>query len=296
MPQRSLRDPGARHAGTGFAFLGAHTGATVWAIVAGMSDTTTISVEAQGHVLLIGLDRAHKKNAFTVQMLRELSEAYTRLQSDDSLWCGYVYAHGGSFTAGLDLAEVGPRVASGDQLFPESGVDPLDLRPPRRTKPVVMAVQGYCFTIGIELLLAADIRVAASDTIFAQMEVARGIMPFGGATLRFPAVCGWGNAMRWMLTGERFDAAEALRMGLVQETVPPAELFERGLALTALVADQAPLAVQATRHNSRVAAELGPGHAKEQLMDAARSLFASEDAREGVMSFVERRRARFKGQ
>ena len=103
-------------------------------------------------------------------------------------------AHGDHFTAGLDLAEVGPAVAAGKTLAPDdmaNAVDPLDLFGRRRTKPVVCAVQGICFTIGIELLLACDLAIAAEGTRFAQMEVRRGIMPFGGATLRFPAAARW---------------------------------------------------------------------------------------------------------
>lgn len=261
-----------------------------------MSDSNTLSIDVDGHVLSIGLNRPDKKNAFNIEMLCELSEAYSAFEEDDDLWCAYVHAHGSSFTAGLDLAEVGPAVAQGETLFPEGATDPLDLAPPRRRKPLVMAVQGYCFTIGIELLLASDIRLAASDTVFSQMEVARGIMPFGGATLRFPKVCGWGNAMRWMLTGERFDAAEALRMGLVSEVVAPEALYERGMAMAQMVASQAPLAVRATRESSRIAMEQGHEAAFASLMTEARTLFASKDAKEGVMSFVQRRQAEFTGE
>ena len=101
---------------------------------------------------------------------------------------------------------------------------------------MVCAVQGWCLTIGIELLLACDIRIAATNTRFGQIEVNRGILPFGGATLRFPQIAGWGNAMRWLLTGDVFDADEALRIGLVCEVVAPEALNERGLALAQQVA------------------------------------------------------------
>ena len=83
-------------------------------------------------------------------------------------------------------------------------------------------MQGWCLTLGIELLLAADIRIAAAGTRFAQLEVQRGIYPFGGATIRLPRHTGWGNAMRWLLTGDEFDADEALRIGLVQEVAADA--------------------------------------------------------------------------
>ncbi|MCA9663642.1 MAG: enoyl-CoA hydratase/isomerase family protein, partial [Myxococcales bacterium] len=156
-----------------------------------------LKVEARGAVLTIGLDRAAKRNAFDLTMLRELSVALTRYDDDPALRCALLYAEGDHFTAGLDLAEVGPAVRGGAPLFPAGGVDPLGLHGRVRRGPLVMAVQGWCLTIGIELLLAADVRVAARDCRFGQIEIKRGIFPFGGATIRLPAIAGWGDAMRW---------------------------------------------------------------------------------------------------
>ncbi|MBW2261129.1 MAG: crotonase/enoyl-CoA hydratase family protein [Deltaproteobacteria bacterium] len=260
-----------------------------------MTEPATLTIEKDGHVMLVGLNRPGKRNAFNLQMLRDLSDAYTRYEKDEDLWCLMLFAHGEHFTAGLDLAEVGPAVAKGDPLFPGGNVDPMDLLDPRRTKPVVCAVKGWCLTIGVELLLASDIRLAASGTKMAQMEVRRGIMPFGGATLRFPQIAGWGNAMRYLLTGDEFDADEALRIGLVQEVVEPGTLEDRGRQMAQAVARQAPLAVRATRAASITAMERGFDEAKKTLMDEARGLVKSEDAMEGLMSFIERREARFKG-
>ncbi|MEM9187934.1 MAG: crotonase/enoyl-CoA hydratase family protein [Myxococcota bacterium] len=260
-----------------------------------MSDPTTLSVEREEHVLLVGLRREAKRNAFNLAMLRELAEAYTEFEDDPELRCAVLFAHGDHFTAGLDLAEVGPEVAKGTELFPEGHVDPLDLLGRRRSKPVVMAVQGYCFTIGIELLLASDIRLAADTTRFRQMEVNRGIMPFGGATLRMPEVAGWGNAMRYLLTGDEFDAAEAHRIGIVQEVLPASELLDRARALASRVAACAPLAVHATRQNAARAVEDGSAAALEVLYPEARRLMGTEDAAEGVRSFLERREGRFQG-
>ena len=174
-----------------------------------------ITFERQGRVARIGLSRPSKRNAFDLKMLRELGQAFTDYEEDAELWCAVLFAHGEHFTGGLELNEVGPAVAAGAPLFPEGSVDPLGLGPRRRQKPLVAALQGYCLTIGIELALAADIRIAADTTRFGQIEIKRGILPFGGATLRLPALTGWGNAMRYLLTGDMFDAAEALRIGLV---------------------------------------------------------------------------------
>lgn len=257
---------------------------------------TTVTREEREHVFLIGLNRPEKMNAFNLRMLTELAEAYGYYESNPDLRCALLFAQGANFTAGLDLAEVGPAVAGGQPLFPERVIEPLDLQDPRRTKPVICAVQGYCFTIGVELLLASDIRLAAEGTTLAQMEVCRGIMPFGGATLRFPAMAGWGNAMRYLLTGDRFDAREAYRIGLVQEVVEPGELMNRGLELAKTVADQAPLAVRQTRLAARVAMEQGREAALSTLLGQASELMHTSDAREGLHSFIERRKAVFRGQ
>ena len=110
-------------------------------------------------------------------------------------------------------------------------------------------------TLGIELLLAADIRIAAAGTRFTQLEVQRGIYPFGGATIRLPAIAGWGNAMRWLLTGDEFDAAEAHRIGLVQEVADDAAAaLARAREIAQTIADRAaPLGVRATLASAHLA-------------------------------------------
>ncbi|MDC0719356.1 crotonase/enoyl-CoA hydratase family protein [Nannocystis bainbridge] len=260
-----------------------------------MSTDRRLSTQTHGHVQMIGLDRAAKRNAFDLAMLRQLAEAFTEFEDDPQLRCAVVFAHGDHFTAGLDLAEVGPAVARGELLFPPGAVDPLGLHGRVRSKPVVLAVQGFCLTLGIELMLAADIRIAASDARFGQIEIRRGIFPFGGATLRLPQVAGWGNAMRWLLTGDNFDAAEALRIGLVQEVVAPGEQVQRALEIATTIAAQAPLGVRATLSTARTTVERGPEAALATMMDDVRAIMGSDDAREGMQSFVERRAARFSG-
>ena len=257
--------------------------------------TDRIELTIEDHVARVRLSRASKRNAFDLAMLRQLAEAYTKADADPDARVILVEPDGDHFTAGLDLGEVGPAVASGAALFPEELVDPLGLRGRLRDKPVVMAVRGYCLTIGIELCLASDIVVAGEDTRFGQIEILRGIFPFGGATMRMPARCGWQNAMRWLLTGETFDAREALRIGLVSEVVPAAELVARGRALAASVAKAAPLGVRATLESSRLAEREGEAAANAHLLTQARALMASEDAAEGLASFLERRAGVFKG-
>lgn len=255
-----------------------------------------ITVERDNDVLNIGFNRADKRNAADMQLLQELSLAYGQLDRDPELRAGFVFAHGDHFTGGLDLADVAPRIGTaGLDMVPEGGVNPwaVDGIPVR--KPVVVAVQGTCLTLGIELILASDIAVAADSTVFGQIEVSRGILPFGGATLRFPRAVGWGNAMRWMLTGDSFDAAEALRIGLVQEVVPHGAHYDRGRELAQRVAAQAPLAVQATLANARAAVRRGDAAAEALLQPELVRLASSEDARIGMESFASRAPAKFIG-
>ncbi|MDQ1587907.1 MAG: enoyl-CoA hydratase [Microbacteriaceae bacterium] len=255
-----------------------------------------ILTERRGHVLLIGLNRPEKRNAADLELLRQLAGAYGELDRDPELRVGLVYAVGEHFTAGLDLADLGPRMtADGLDYVVEGGINPWQVSGEQLTKPVVVAVQGTCLTLGIELILASEVTVAAASTRFGQIEVTRGILPFGGATLRFPRSVGWGNAMRWMLTGELFDAAEAHRIGLVQEIVPDGEQFDRALAIAERIGAQAPLAVQATLANAKRAVREGDAAAETELQPALARLAGSEDARIGMQAFLTRTEADFVG-
>jgi enoyl-CoA hydratase len=171
----------------------------------------------------------------------------------------------------------------------------MGLTDPHLTKPIICAVQGICLTIGIELMLAADIRIAASNARFAQIEIKRGLFPFGGATIRFVRETGWGNAMRYSLTGDEFNAAEAFRMGLVQEVVEPGQQLARATELAQTVAAQAPLGVRATLASARLAVTEGEKAAIQRFLPDLQSLMQSEDIKEGIQSFIERRQANFKG-
>ena len=164
-----------------------------------------------------------------------------------------------------------------------------------RTKPVVVAMQGRVYTLGIELALASDVRLCSDDATFAQLEIARGIFPFGGATFRAPAQLGWGNAMRFLLTAEPFGAPEALRIGLVQEVTTREALLDRAIALGQRIAAQAPLGVRATLESARLAGREGDAAAAKALRAEITKLMATDDAQEGLRSFLERRAGRFEG-
>lgn len=252
-----------------------------------------ITIRLQDDVFVIGIDRPAKLNGFTPVMLRGMAQAYTAYENDASARCAVVFAEGKHFTAGLDLPKMAPYLGK-DSIIVESGeIDPFDLRAPFRSKPVIFAVQGICFTLGIEMMLAADIVIAASDSRFSQLEVKRGLMPTGGATIRMVSRAGWGNAMRYLLTGDEFDAATALRLGFVQEVVETGQQFSRAMELAQSIARQSPLAVRATIDNARTALHQGPGAAQASFGETQRMLLASEDFQEGLRSFKEKRDPKF---
>jgi len=254
-----------------------------------------ISTEVRGHLLLICIDRPEKRNGFTPKMFNELAAAYTRLENEHELRCGVLHAAGDHFTAGLDLPTIAPLRKEGHPLYPQSEVDPFNLRHPMRTKPLIAAMKGICFTLAIELMLAADVAVAADNCRFSQLEVKRGIMPGCGATFRMVERAGWGNAMKVLLTGDEFSAADALAFNFVQEVVPVGRELERALEIATRISEQAPLAVRAVMENARIAVDHGWLEAASRILSTQQRLYNSEDAKEGVLSFQEKRPAKFTG-
>jgi len=257
-----------------------------------------IDTHVLGHVLLIGINRPAKRNGWTPKMFRELAEAYTRLDDEPGLRVGVLHAFGDHFTAGLDLPAVAEYMKRGEKAVPLGLVEPHDYGLPgyrRRTKPMVVAVKGICFTVGIELMLGADIVIAADNCRFSQMEVQRGIMATGGATLRMAERAGYGNAMLHLLTADEFGSAEALRLNFVQKVLPAGQELDEALAIAQRIAAQAPMAVVATRLNTLKAIEQGVAAAVEEFIPVQQRLAQSNDAAEGVRSFIEKRPARFTG-
>ncbi|MFN8185293.1 MAG: crotonase/enoyl-CoA hydratase family protein [Candidatus Nanopelagicales bacterium] len=257
-----------------------------------------VEVERRGHVLLIGINRPEKRNAFDLELIEQFAAAYEELGNDPQLRVGVVHAFGEHFSAGLDLAEVGAKVAETGPaaLAGSHQYDPFGMWASPVPKPVVVAMQGIAYTLSIELALASDIVIAADDVRFRQLEIGRGIIPFGGATLRASAQLGWGNAMRFLLTADEFGAEEAHRIGLVQEVVAPGTQLDRAVAIAETIAKQAPLGVQETLANARIARDRGEDAAREHLTQVLPRILASKDAMEGVQSFLERREARFTGE
>jgi enoyl-CoA hydratase len=254
-----------------------------------------VIAERRGAVLLVGLDLTEAQGRLTPPAIIGLGKAIYQLEHDDGLRVAVLHSMGPDFCLGLDVPAFAAAQAAG--ILPPKDPDfinPLGLRPPFRTKPVIVAVQGHAFSVGNELVLAADIRVAARDAIFGQLEVTRGVFPAGGATVRLTREAGWGNAMLHLLTGEPWNADEAYRLGLVQAVTAPGQQLDRAIEIADKVAAAAPLGVRATLASAHQAistedtalAALGPVFAK---------LIRSDDAKEYGRAVQEHRAPVFRG-
>jgi len=253
----------------------------------------SIRTEIDGRIFKITVDNTAKKNAFTPDMMQQLSDAFTTFDGDDALWVAVLCFAGNDTTAGLDMPKFfGPNRERRDT--PPANIDPFALR--RRTmKPVVAAVQGLCLTVGIEMMLAADIVIAADTARFCQMESKRGIAPLGGAHFRFLTRTGWGNAMYHLMLCDEFDADRALQIGLVQEVVPAGQQITRAVEIAQRIARNAPLGLRAMKEAALKYIEAGEGMAVAAIPAIHAKVMGTEDAKEGIRSFVERREARFQG-
>lgn len=251
-----------------------------------------VTLRTEGHIAIITVANEAKKNSYSPDMMRQLAGHLTTFDEDDDLWVAVFNSAGDHTTAGLDMPKFfGP---DADADIDPALVDPFAMGR-RTTKPIVAAVQGITFTIGIEMMLAADIAVAADSAVFQQLEVARGIAPLGGAHFRYLTRTGWGNAMYHLMRADRFDAERALELGFVQEVVPHGQQLDRALELANEIAANAPLGVRATKKAALRYIEHGEQAAIAAIDDVRASVFDSEDFKEGIQSFIERRPANFQG-
>ena len=253
----------------------------------------TVEAEVVGRILHITVDRADKMNGFTPEMM-EMLQHLTTLDENDELWVGVVSFAGPHTTAGLDLPRFAASMRGEAQREQRTGVDPFGMGR-RCRKPVVMAVQGVTFTIGIEMMLAADIVVAADNARFAQLEPKRGLAVFGGAHVRYVERAGWGNAMYHLLRADELGPERAKELGFVQEVVPAGTQVDRALELATEITECAPLAVQEIKRAALVAVQRGEEAGFAEVGEMRARTAGSEDFNEGLASFVEKRPARFQG-
>ena len=255
-----------------------------------------VRAEQRGPVLLIGIDRPQTRNLIDPAIIIGVGKALYQLEHDDGLRVAVLHGIGPDFSMGIDPPAFIAAVQAG--IIPVKDPDYisiLELTPPIRAKPLVVAVQGGTQFAGHEYFLAADIRVAASDTVFRQAEVTRGSFPGGGATVRFSREAGWANAMRYMLTGDTWGAEEAHRMGLVQEVTPPGKQLDVAIELAKKVAAVAPLGVRATLASSRQALAAEETTALAAVQPTFSRLQQTEDFKESQRALREGRAPIFRG-
>jgi len=255
-----------------------------------------VLVEASDHILTITFNRPEKMNALDPESFYLLARALYRLHTDDDLRVGVIQANGPHFTAGLELEKWAPIFAKGTAPELSDGhLDPYGINGELLNKPLVMAVQGICYTSGLELLLNTDIRFATPESRFAQLEVKRGIYPCGGGTARLPEEIGWARAQRYLLTGDEFNGQQAYDWGMITELCDAGTVQTRAREVALKVAAAAPLGVRSALKSSKTARLQGDAQALKHVFDDMPTVMSSADAIEGVQSFLERRPAQFKG-
>lgn len=255
-----------------------------------------ILIDSSDHILTITVNRPEKMNALDPESFYLLAQALYRLQHDNNLRVGIIQANGEHFTAGLELEKWAPIFAQGKMPeLPAEHLDPYGISGELLTKPLIIAAQGICYTSGLELLLNTDIRLATAETRFAQLEVKRGIYPCGGGTVRLPEEIGWTRAQRYLLTGDEFTGQQAYEWGMITELCTADSLQHRARELALHIAAAAPLGVQAALKSSKTARLQGDTAALTHVFDDMPAVMRSEDATEGVKSFMERRAAVFTG-
>lgn len=257
-----------------------------------MSDYETILVEKRGRVTLVTLNRPHALNALNNQILTEVLDAITVFDADPEQGCAVITGSEKAFAAGADIKEMqeqGFADMFGRNFF--SGWDQFT----RARKPVIAAVSGYALGGGCELAMMCDFILASETAKFGQPEVKLGITPGMGGSQRLTRAVGKAKAMEMCLTGRLMDAQEAERAGLVSRILPAAELVEEAMRTAELIASMPPLGTMAIKEEVNAAFEtmLSQGvHFERRLFNG---LFGTQDQKEGMTAFVEKRAGVWQG-
>jgi enoyl-CoA hydratase len=259
--------------------------------------SATITVERRGAIVLIGLNRPFIQNRLDPPTRVRLAETLYQYEHDPTLRAAVLFGHGENFSRGIDVdASQAAIIAGRRTLSVPNVIDPLGKTLPHRTKPIVAAVHGDTWNLGHELYLASDIRVAAADTRFGQDENTHGRFPGGGATIRFVSEAGWGNAMRYMLTGDHWTAEESFRMGVTQQVAPTREAaLDAAVAIARKIAACAPLSIKATLRSAHQVVDPIEADALSKLDAEYGALYRTEDFVEGRRAEAEGRPPRYQG-
>ena len=263
-----------------------------------LAASTTITVERRGDVVLVGLNRPFIQNRLDPPTRARLGETIYQYEHDASLRALVLFGHGDNFSRGIDVDASQAGIVSGQRAVSTAPtIDVLgNAQGPRRSKPVVAVVHGDTWNLGHEIYLAADVRIAAADTRFGQDENTHGRFPGGGATVRFVREAGWGNAMRYMLSGDHWSADESYRMGITQQIAPtPQAALEAGVAIAKRIAACAPLSIKATLASAHQYVDPIEADALSKLGVQYAALYRTEDFVEGRRAEAEGRQPQYKG-
>ena len=248
-----------------------------------------VLVEQRDRILIITINRPKAKNAVNAAVSRGLADAMDRLDGDAGLSVGILTGAGGSFSAGMDLKAFARR----ENVIVEGRGMGFTERPP--VKPLIAAVEGYGLAGGMELALATDLIVAATDGAFGIPEVKRGLVAGGGGLLRLPERIPYAIAMELALTGDHLSAERAHALGLVNVLAEPGKVLDAAIALAEKITANGPLAVAATK---RIITESRGWSLETRFAEQIKILapvFSSNDAREGAIAFAEKRQPRWTG-
>lgn len=267
----------------------------------GLTETASsfecVRAELADHVATVTLNRPHRRNALNFQAYDELERALRAASGDADVRCVIVTGADPAFCSGDDVAEImaGPRAVSGTPEPRELKPTPAAMAALECTKPMIAAVNGAAVGWGMELALFADIRIASERARFGELFVKRGLVCDVGGFYRLPAVVGPAKAAELLFTGDLFDAAEALRIGLVSGVTSHEALLPTAMDLAARIAANPPLAVQALKAGLQQWSYGDPRQIGSWAIGEIRRLMRTEDHREGVASFLEKREPVFRG-
>jgi len=243
-------------------------------------------------VALIRINRPESRNALNTEVRKLIAQHLTEIGEDSTTRCVVLTGNEKSFAAGADIKEM---AGIGAIEHMQRGTDKLWRTIASCPKPVIAAVNGFALGGGCELAMICDIIIAGESARFGQPEVKIGIMPGGGGTQRLARAIGKYKAMKFCLTGDLFNAKEAYEMGLVSEVVADAEVEKRAIAVAMQIAEMAPLAVQLIKEALLAGQDASLDAALRLETRAIQVLFASQDQKEGMNAFIEKRKPKFQG-
>jgi enoyl-CoA hydratase/carnithine racemase len=256
--------------------------------------TDSLLYDKSGGIALITLNRPDKMNALTPAMTEGIERLSRQIEDDDEVSVVIITGAGEqAFCAGGDLADSVPLVA-------ERGLQAVIPDPSRRffsevTKPIVAAVNGICMAGGLELVLGTDIRIAAEGAVFGVPEAKWGLFPAGGSSVRLPSQIPWARAMELLLVGGSIKAEEALKLGLLNRVVPQAEVMSTARIFAERILRNGPVAVRKIKEAAVRARGLTWADAYRLEFQLADGVFKTEDAKEGLQAFAEKRTPVFTG-